>query len=103
MDRDSQVAAIEKTFADSKMAIEKHYSKPNITPVEILPMYPDFKVSIVVAPSVCVTHALIPTGVEIRLRPSHFRLGSSSGRKICTCPNRRNVSSYDQVKLRFQF
>jgi RNA polymerase II-associated factor 1 len=44
MDRDSQVAAIEKTFADSKMPIEKHYSKPNVVPVEILPMYPDFKV-----------------------------------------------------------
>jgi len=48
MDRDSQVAAIEKTFADSKIDIEKHYSKPNVTPVEILPVYPDFKVCIFV-------------------------------------------------------
>jgi Paf1. len=45
MDRDSQVKAIEKTFADSKLPIEKHYSKPNVTPVEIMPVYPDFKVS----------------------------------------------------------
>ncbi|CAB3385806.1 Hypothetical predicted protein [Cloeon dipterum] len=43
MDRDSQVAAIEKTFTDSKIPIEKHYSKPNVVPVEILPIYPDFK------------------------------------------------------------
>ncbi|XP_059470215.1 RNA polymerase II-associated factor 1 homolog [Neocloeon triangulifer] len=43
MDRDSQVTAIEKTFADSKITIEKHYSKPNVVPVEVLPVYPDFK------------------------------------------------------------
>ncbi|KAF7284753.1 hypothetical protein GWI33_021622 [Rhynchophorus ferrugineus] len=42
MDRDSQIGAIEKTFSDSKIPIEKHYSKPNVTPVEILPLYPDF-------------------------------------------------------------
>jgi hypothetical protein len=44
MDRDSQIKAIEKTFEDSKKAIDKHYSKPNVVPVEILPVYPDFKV-----------------------------------------------------------
>lgn len=44
MDRDSQIKAIEKTFEDSKKSIEKHYSKPNVVPVEILPIYPDFKV-----------------------------------------------------------
>lgn len=43
MDRDSQIKAIEKTFDDSKLPIEKHYSKPNVVPVEILPIYPDFK------------------------------------------------------------
>lgn len=43
MDRDSQIVAIEKTFDDSKIPIEKHYSKPNVVPVEILPVYPDFK------------------------------------------------------------
>ncbi|KRT82764.1 hypothetical protein AMK59_4051, partial [Oryctes borbonicus] len=43
MDRDSQIKAIEKTFDDSKVSIEKHYSKPNVVPVEVLPIYPDFK------------------------------------------------------------
>ncbi|XP_022904241.1 RNA polymerase II-associated factor 1 homolog [Onthophagus taurus] len=43
MDRDSQIKAIEKTFEDSKVVIEKHYSKPNVVPVETLPVYPDFK------------------------------------------------------------
>lgn len=43
MDRESQIKAIEKTFEDNKKPIEKHYSKPNVTPVEILPIYPDFK------------------------------------------------------------
>lgn len=42
MDRDSQIRAIEKTFDDSKSIIDKHYSKPNVVPVEILPVFPDF-------------------------------------------------------------
>lgn len=44
MDRESQIKAIEKTFVDSKQPVEKHYSKPNVVPVEILPVFPDFKV-----------------------------------------------------------
>lgn len=44
MDRDSQIKAIEKTFEDNKKPIERHYSKPNVVPVEVLPVYPDFKV-----------------------------------------------------------
>lgn len=44
MDRDSQIKAIEKTFEDNKKPIERHYSKANVVPVEILPVYPDFKV-----------------------------------------------------------
>lgn len=44
MDRESQIKAIEKTFEDNKKPIERHYSKPNVVPVEILPVYPDFKV-----------------------------------------------------------
>jgi hypothetical protein len=44
MDRDSQIKAIKKTFEDSQKLIDKHYSKPNVVPVEILPVYPDFKV-----------------------------------------------------------
>lgn len=42
MDRDSQITAIEKTFTDAKIPIDKHYSKPNVLPVEVLPVYPDF-------------------------------------------------------------
>lgn len=44
MDRESQIKAIEKTFEDNKKPIERHYSKQNVVPVEILPIYPDFKV-----------------------------------------------------------
>lgn len=44
MDRDSQIKAIEKTFEDNKKPIERHYSKSNVVPLEILPVYPDFKV-----------------------------------------------------------
>ncbi|KAF5298598.1 hypothetical protein FQR65_LT09693 [Abscondita terminalis] len=43
MDRDSQIRAIDKTFDDAKVPIEKHYSKPNVVPIEVLPIYPDFK------------------------------------------------------------
>lgn len=42
MDRDSQIKAIEKTFDDSKEKVEKHYSKPGVTAVEVLPVFPDF-------------------------------------------------------------
>ncbi|NWS65247.1 PAF1 factor, partial [Chunga burmeisteri] len=43
-DRDSQIAAIEKTFEDAQKAITQHYSKPRVTPVEVMPVFPDFKV-----------------------------------------------------------
>ncbi|XP_061575570.1 RNA polymerase II-associated factor 1 homolog isoform X1 [Cololabis saira] len=42
-DRDSQISAIEKTFEDAQKPIAQHYSKPRVTPVEILPVFPDFK------------------------------------------------------------
>uniref|UniRef100_UPI003AADB688 RNA polymerase II-associated factor 1 homolog isoform X2 n=1 Tax=Centroberyx gerrardi TaxID=166262 RepID=UPI003AADB688 len=42
-DRDSQIAAIEKTFEDAHKSIAQHYSKPRVTPVEVLPVFPDFK------------------------------------------------------------
>ncbi|KAI1893305.1 hypothetical protein AGOR_G00122330 [Albula goreensis] len=42
-DRDSQIAAIEKTFEDAQKPITQHYSKPRVTPVEVLPVFPDFK------------------------------------------------------------
>ncbi|XP_074789570.1 RNA polymerase II-associated factor 1 homolog isoform X1 [Athene noctua] len=42
-DRDSQIAAIEKTFEDAQKPITQHYSKPRVTPVEVMPVFPDFK------------------------------------------------------------
>ncbi|KAH8294824.1 hypothetical protein KR018_003380 [Drosophila ironensis] len=42
LDRDAQIKAIEKTFDDTKSEITKHYSKPNVVPVEVLPIFPDF-------------------------------------------------------------
>ncbi|XP_020950028.1 RNA polymerase II-associated factor 1 homolog isoform X1 [Sus scrofa] len=43
-DRDSQITAIEKTFEDAQKSISQHYSKPRVTPVEVMPVFPDFKV-----------------------------------------------------------
>ncbi|XP_052869222.1 RNA polymerase II-associated factor 1 homolog [Anopheles cruzii] len=42
MDREAQIKAIEKTFDDNTKPITTHYSKPGVTPVEVLPMFPDF-------------------------------------------------------------
>ncbi|XP_075464346.1 RNA polymerase II-associated factor 1 homolog [Ascaphus truei] len=42
-DRDSQISAIEKTFEDAQKPIAQHYSKPRVTPVEVMPAFPDFK------------------------------------------------------------
>ncbi|KAG5443697.1 RNA polymerase-associated factor [Clonorchis sinensis] len=41
-DRESQIAAIEATFRAAKKPITKHYSKPNVHAVEVLPVLPDF-------------------------------------------------------------
>uniref|UniRef100_A0A1A9WS05 RNA polymerase II-associated factor 1 homolog n=1 Tax=Glossina brevipalpis TaxID=37001 RepID=A0A1A9WS05_9MUSC len=43
LDREAQIKAIEKTFSDTRNEISKHYSKPNVVPVEVLSVYPDFK------------------------------------------------------------
>lgn len=43
MDREAQVAAIEKTFEDAKIPIEKHYSKAGVYPVDVVPILPDDK------------------------------------------------------------
>ncbi|XP_051156582.1 RNA polymerase II-associated factor 1 homolog [Leptopilina boulardi] len=43
MDRSSQISAIKKTFEDCKKPIEVHHSKPNVVPIEILPVFPDFE------------------------------------------------------------
>lgn len=42
-DRESQIKAIEKTFEDSAKPITTHFSKPKVTPLEILPIFPDFR------------------------------------------------------------
>lgn len=42
LDRDAQIKAIEKTFEDNKKEITKHYSKPNVVPLEVYPVFPDF-------------------------------------------------------------
>lgn len=41
-DRESQLEAIEKTFSDIKEPLTHHYSKPGVTAVEELPVFPDF-------------------------------------------------------------
>lgn len=43
MDRDHQINAINNTFEDTKKPITSHYFKPNVVPVEVYPVYPDFK------------------------------------------------------------
>lgn len=43
MDREGQINAINKTFSDAKIPIEKHYTKPNVYAVEELPVFPDFQ------------------------------------------------------------
>ena len=35
-DRESQIAAIEKTFEDAKVPIEKHFNKPGVYAVEVI-------------------------------------------------------------------
>lgn len=41
-DRESQIAAIESTFDAAQRPILRHPTKPNVTPMEILPVFPDF-------------------------------------------------------------
>ncbi|EUB64024.1 RNA polymerase II-associated factor 1 -like protein [Echinococcus granulosus] len=42
-DRESQINAIEATFTAAKKPIQRHYSKPGVHAVEVLPLLPDFK------------------------------------------------------------
>ncbi|VDM30887.1 unnamed protein product [Hydatigera taeniaeformis] len=42
-DRESQINAIEATFTAAKKPIQRHYSKPGVHAVEVLPVLPDFK------------------------------------------------------------
>ncbi|CAH8568792.1 unnamed protein product [Schistosoma turkestanicum] len=41
-DRESQINAIEETFKAARKPIHKHYSKPNVHALEVLPVLPDF-------------------------------------------------------------
>ncbi|TPP65836.1 RNA polymerase II-associated factor 1 [Fasciola gigantica] len=41
-DRESQINAIEATFKAARKPVTKHYSKPNVHAVEVLPVLPDF-------------------------------------------------------------
>ena len=41
MDREEQIAAINKTFEDAEVPIEKHYSKAGVHPVEVMTVLPD--------------------------------------------------------------
>lgn len=43
LDRDQQINAINNTFEDTKKEIKNHYCKPNVVPVEVYPVFPDFK------------------------------------------------------------
>ena len=52
-DRDAQIQAIEKTFEEAKKEITKHHTKPNVHPVEVMPIFPDFKVCLVLR-SICI-------------------------------------------------
>ena len=47
-DREAQLAAIEKTFSDTKKPITKHHSKAGVYATEVMHVYPDFKVGVVV-------------------------------------------------------
>lgn len=41
-DRETQLEAIERTFEAAKEPLMEHYSKPGVTAVEELPIFPDF-------------------------------------------------------------
>lgn len=43
LNRDQQITAINNTFDDTKKDIKNHYCKPNVVPVEVYPVFPDFK------------------------------------------------------------
>lgn len=42
MDKDAQIAAINRTFDEAKKPITQHHSKKGVTPVQIMPVFPDF-------------------------------------------------------------
>ena len=41
LDREAQIAAVEKTFEDAKLEITEHYSKKGVTPVEVMHVLPN--------------------------------------------------------------
>lgn len=42
-DRESQINSINNTFAKAKIPIMKHYSKPGVTPIQVMEVFPDFE------------------------------------------------------------
>uniref|UniRef100_A0A183C1X7 RNA polymerase II-associated factor 1 homolog n=1 Tax=Globodera pallida TaxID=36090 RepID=A0A183C1X7_GLOPA len=42
-DRDSQIAAIQRTFTEAQKPVQRHYSKAGVTAVEEIPIFPDFE------------------------------------------------------------
>lgn len=42
-DRESQISAIESTFDAAQRPILRHPTKPGVTPLEVLPVFPDFQ------------------------------------------------------------
>lgn len=42
LDKDAQIAAINKTFEEAKKPIRQHFSKKGVFPVEVCPLLPDF-------------------------------------------------------------
>lgn len=45
-DRESQISAIQRTFAEVQTPLKAHYRKPGVTAVEEFPVFPDFDVII---------------------------------------------------------
>jgi RNA polymerase II-associated factor 1 len=43
LDRESQIAAIDRTFDEAKKPIVEHHNKRGVTAVEIMPVFPDFE------------------------------------------------------------
>ncbi len=43
-DRENQIEAIESLFEAVKKPVRNHYSKPGVTAVEELPIFPDYDV-----------------------------------------------------------
>lgn len=74
MDHESQIKAIEKTFADAKKPIVEHSSKKGVTAVEVLPVIPDFKVTVFLHyhDNNFIEICILSIAVEVSLRSSYL-------------------------------